>query len=156
MNLSEIVCNFQSEDECVAYFEKMRWPSGVECLACESKRISHIRTTNKTGRVRRLLECLECGKQFSATCHTIFHDSHIPLGKWFLAIELLSQAKKGMSSAQVGRTIGVSTKTAWHMTHRIRESMVLALGNYQLQGVVEVDETYLGGKPRKDLKTGWG
>jgi transposase-like protein len=154
MNLSDLARDFQSEDECIAYFEKMRWPSGAECLACESKRISHITTTGKTKKIRRLLECLECGKQFSATCNTVFHDSHIPLRKWFLAIQLLSQAKKGMSSSQIGRTIGVSYKTAWHMTHRIREAMDAALGNYQLQGTVEIDETYIGGKPRKDLKTG--
>src|SRR4051812_6467527 len=104
MNLSDLARDFQTEDECIDYFEKMRWPSGVECLACESKRISHIATHGKTKKARRVLQCLECGKQFSATCNTVFHDSHIPLRKWFLAIQLLSQSKKGMSSCQISRT----------------------------------------------------
>jgi transposase-like protein len=154
MNLTDLGRTFQTDDECIDYFERMRWPSGVQCLACESKRISHITSHGKTGKPRRVLQCLECGKQFTATCNTLFHDSHVPLRKWFLAIALMTQAKKGISSNQVGRTIGVSYKTAWHMTHRIREAMIEALGSYQLQGTVEIDETYLGGKPRKDLKTG--
>ena len=94
-------------------------------------------------------ECRGCGYQFTVTAGTIMNDSHLPLRKWFLAIYLMCDSKKGMSANQLKRTLGVSYKTAWYLCHRIREAM----GNDQLSGptlvgVVEVDETYVGGKRR--------
>jgi transposase-like protein len=94
----------------------------------------------------RIYQCLEkeCGKQFSATSGTIFNDSHLPLTKWFLAIALICEAKKGMSACQLQRHLGVNYRTAWYLAHRIREAM--KEGDFQLSGEVEADETYVGGK----------
>ena len=94
-------------------------------------------------------ECKSCGYQFSVMSGTIMHDSHLPLRKWFLAIYLMCESKKGISANQMKRTLGVAYKTAWYLCHRIREAM----GNDQLSGptlvgVVEVDETFVGGKAR--------
>ncbi len=97
----------------------------------------------------RIYQCLEkeCGKQFSATSGTIFNDSHLPLTKWFLAIAMICEAKKGMSACQLQRHLGVNYRTAWYLAHRIREAMQ---EGGLLTGVVEADETYLTPKkPRK-------
>jgi transposase-like protein len=106
------------------------------------------RTAGKNKRVR-IYQCLEkeCGKQFSATSGTIFNDTHLPLTKWFMAIALICEAKKGMSAKQLERHLGVNYRTAWHLAHRIREAMQ---EGGMLTGVVEADETYLTPKkPRK-------
>src|SRR2546421_1844931 len=89
----------------------------------------------------RIYQCLACGKQFSATSGTIFNDTHLPLTKWFLAIAMICEAKKGMSANQLKRHLGVNYRTAWHLCHRIREAM--QDGGDLLTGIVETDETYL-------------
>jgi transposase-like protein len=96
---------------------------------------------------------LACGKQFSATSGTIFNDTHLPLTKWFMAIAMICEAKKGMSALQLQRHLGVNYRTAWHLAHRIREAMqdgsLLSGEVTVLTGVVEADETYVGGKVRR-------
>ena len=122
-------------------------------MKCQSKRIS--RTTaqgrmrkGKRGPDRILYDCAACRYQFSVKTGTLFHDSHVPLTKWFMAIAVICQAKKGVSANQVGRMIGVSTKTAWYLCHRVREAM--KTGDLPLlSGTVEIDETYVGGKQRR-------
>src|SRR5215469_3374400 len=98
----------------------------------------------------RLFQCALCKFQFSATTGTLFHDSHLPLTKWFAAISLMSDAKKGISANQLGRHIGMTYKTAWYVAHRIREAMReakdLQLGDPDT--TVEIDEAYIGGSLR--------
>jgi transposase-like protein len=150
MRMIDVSRKFTTDDKCLDYLEQMRWPSGVCCVHCGVLNVSKItRTTGKNKRVR-IYQCLEkeCGKQFSATSGTIFNDTHLPLTKWFLAIAMICEAKKGMSALQLQRHLGVNYRTAWHLCHRIREAM--QDGGDLLTGVVEADETYLTPKkPRK-------
>lgn len=115
---------------------------------CGCDRISRItRKTPSKNRRAQLYQCLErtCKPQFSVTSGTIFHDSRIPLTKWFLAASLVMDAKKGMSAKQLQRHLGLkSYQTAWHMVHRIREAMA-PTERTKLDGVVAIDESYLGG-----------
>ncbi len=152
MKLIDVHKQFQTEDQCLDYIEKMRWPNGeMCCVHCgEIGRVSKItRETGKNKRTR-IYQCLACGKQFSATSGTIFNDTHLPLTKWFLAIALICEAKKGVSAKQLERHLGVNYRTAWHLAHRIREAM--QEGASLLTGVVEVDETYVGGKVKRKGK----
>ena|ERR1700739_1328291 len=147
MNLIDVTRQFTSDDECLDYLERVRWPSGMACIACGSVNISRITRESKTkNRRTRLYQCLEkeCKHQFSPTAGTIFHDSHLPLAKWFLAIALVVDAKKGMSANQMKRHLRVNYRTAWYLCHRIREAMKEPAGI--LSGTVEVDETYMGGR----------
>ena len=150
MNLLQVAKTFRTEDEALAYFIMTRWPSGVRCLACDNAKVYAITTKGKTGKKIHLYECGDCGLHFSATTGTLFHDSHLPLTKWFAAIALMCEAKKGVSANQVARHIGVSYKTAWHLCHRIRNAMS-EVETPKLGGpgkVVEVDETFIGGATR--------
>jgi len=150
MKLIDITKQFTTDDNCLDYIEKMRWPNGVCCIHCGVLNVSKI-TREKKGKNQRtrIYQCLEkeCGKQFSATSGTIFNDSHLPLTKWFLAIALICEAKKGMSACQLQRHLGVNYRTAWYLAHRIREAMQEGT---LLGGVVEADETFL--RPRKPRK----
>ena len=157
MNLHDVAKTFASEDEAVEHLIRARWPDGIHCVACDSTRISRVRSLGKTGKVRRILECLECGWQFTATSGTLFHDSHLPLQKWFMAIALICEAKKSTSALQLSRHLGIQHKTAWYLNHRIREAMQekdpKPLGG---EGqVVEIDEVNIGGKKRNQgIKAG--
>lgn len=148
-----------TEEQCLAFLETLRWPEGVRCLACDHDKVSKFvakgrpRINRKGEEVRspdrHLYQCLnpECGHQFTATTGTIFNDSHLPLQKWMLATAVICNAKKGVSAKQLQRDIAVSYKTAWYLSHRIREAM--AVGNFdkpKLTGTVEIDETFIGGK----------
>ncbi|HEU0047171.1 MAG TPA: IS1595 family transposase [Nitrososphaera sp.] len=157
MNLIDVTKTFSTEDQCLDFLEKMRWPTGVRCLACESTKLSLItrtvdstktRSEKKQNKRTRLYACLECGKRFTPTVGTIFHSSHLPLTKWFMALAIVMDAKKGMSANQLKQHLGIgSYRTAWYMVHRIRKAMVeLSLG--KLSGIVELDETYVGGKQK--------
>jgi transposase-like protein len=156
MKLIDVTRQFQTDDDCLDYIEKMRWPDGqIGCVHCgEVGRVSRITREAKGKNKRtRLFQCLACGKQFSATSGTIFNDTHLPLTKWFMAIALICEAKKGMSALQLRRHLGVNYRTAWHLCHRIREAMqeggLLGGEVTLLTGVVETDETYVGGKVRR-------
>lgn len=142
MDLPRLIERFGSEDKCHAYLEALRWPEGVECPRCSGTSISRIEK-------RRQFECNDesCRYQFSVRVGTIFESSHLPLWKWFLAIYLIGESKKGISAKQLERTLGVSYKTAWFLGHRIRAAMQED-SPIPLRGIVEVDETYVGGKPR--------
>jgi transposase-like protein len=157
MNLLNVTRKFKSEDEALDYLIRARWPEGVRCLGCDYDKVYSIATKGKTGKPCRLFECAECGLHFSATTGTLFHDSHLPLTKWFMAMALMAEAKKGVSALQVSRHIGVAYKTAWHLCHRIRKAME-ELNASPLGGwgqVLEIDETFLGGKKhRKGVKAG--
>ncbi len=140
MNLPKLIERFGSEDKCRAYLEELRWPDGVECPRCDAKTISTIAERNQ-------YECSKCRYQFSVTAGTIMHDSHLPLWKWFLAIYLITESKKGISAKQLQRMLAVSYKTAWYLSHRIRDAMGDA-DEKPLRGIIEADETWHGGKRR--------
>jgi len=131
-------------------------------VACNHHQCWSIEAKNKTGGPRRLFQCAACRLQFSPLAGTLFHDSHLPLSKWFAAISLMCDAKKGISANQLQRHIDVTYKTAWYVAHRIREGMReardLQLGDKGT--TVEIDEAYIGGQLRhrgsklaKDAKT---
>ena len=141
MNLVELVKDFADESKCRAYIEKLRWPDGVRCPACQSEKLSRIAA-------RHQFDCDSCRYQFSATAGTIFHDTHLPLWKWFLATYLLCESKKGMSANQLKRMLNITYKTAWYLSHRIRTAMLETMPD-KLNGIVEMDETYVGGKARR-------
>jgi transposase-like protein len=148
MNLIDVVRELGTEEEGFAFFERMRWPDGVvRCTTCGNDHISRITRKSTTKNVRKnLYQCLEptCKQQFSVTSGTIFHDTRIPLAKWFMAISLIMDAKKGISAKQLQEHLGLgSYQTAWHMTHRIRKAMV-DTNPTPMSGTVEIDETYIG------------
>src|SRR5580698_3589785 len=146
MNLIDVVTELGTDEQCLAYLEKMRWPDGVRCPVCGNAQISRITRKSATKNVRKsLYQCLEptCKQQFSATSGTIFNDSHLPLNKWFMALAIVVDAKKGMSANQLKEHLGIgSYRTAWYMAHRIRKAME-DNGGAGLKGIVEVDETYI-------------
>ena len=137
MNLIKLLDEFDSDGDCRTYLERLRWPNGVACPECGDMSISRITTRNQ-------YDCNSCRNRFSVTSGTIMHDSKLPLKKWILAIYMVVEAKKSISSRQLGRTIGVTSKTAWFLTQRIREA--LRTPDALLSGIIEVDETYIGGK----------
>jgi transposase-like protein len=145
MTLPKLMEDFDTDLECRDVLASLRWPDGVKCLRCGSDKISRIKT-------RKQFDCDACRYRFSVTTGTIFHDSHLPLPKWFMAILLMCEAKKGISANQMKRTLGVAMKTAWYLCHRIREAMMDASPE-PLSGTVEVDETYIGGR-RKGIGRG--
>src|SRR6266542_1438572 len=138
MDLMRLMAQFDTSDECRKYLEGLRWRDGVKCPRCRSGKISRIRERNQ-------FDCDSCRYQFSVTAGSIFHDSHLPLPKWFAAVYLMCEARKGVSANQLKRTLGVSYKTAWYLCHRIRSALVDESGEL-LRGIVEADETYVGGK----------
>lgn len=140
MNLMRLIEEFDSEDKCRDLLVDLRWPDGVRCPRCDHDGISNIYS-------RALFECQSCSYQFSATVGTMFEDTHLPLRKWFIAAYLMIEGRKGVSSNQLKRTIDVSYKTAWHLTHRIRAAMQGAYPQ-PLKGMIEIDETYTGGKTK--------
>ena len=140
MNLPQLVDEFGSEERCRAYLESLRWPQGVSCLRCGSRKVSRIVS-------RGQFDCDSCRYQFSVRVGTVLHDSHLPLWKWLLAAYMMVEAKKGVSANQLKRTLKVSYKTSWYLCHRIRAAMPDAAPE-MLTGIVEIDETYVGGKAK--------
>ena len=152
MNVVEIMERFPDQESCMRHLEKVRWGDKVICPRCESEHVGR-RNEVERGRIGRW-NCYDCRATFKATDDTIFHSTKTPLQKWFLAITLMANAKKSLSSFQLGRDIGVAQKTCWRIMMAIRTEM--AIGNPVLEGIVEADETYIGGKKRKnyDRETG--
>src|ERR1051325_6201638 len=151
--------HFKDADKAREYLESVRWPNGPICPHCASVSKDHYRLEGKAHRVG-LLKCKDCREQFSVTVGTVFERSKIALNVWLQAVYLLCSSKKGMSSHQLHRILGVTYKTAWFMTHRIREAMTTgALGPIGGSGkIVEADETYFGtesGKSRKSLRSSY-
>ncbi len=150
INLIDFFNRFSTEQVCRDYLEKARWDDEIACPKCGV--IGNI-YKYKDG---KLFKCGACRKQFTVRVGTIFEDSKIPLQKWFLAIYLATSLKKGISSIQLSKYIGITQKSAWFMLHRIRHA--IESGNFdkpQLSGDVEIDETYVGGK-RRGSKRGRG
>ncbi len=140
MNLVDINTLFGTEDKCRELLVRLRFPEGPRCLRCKGP-VALLETE------KHLFYCKDCDYQFSVTSGTVFNDSHLPLGKWFLTTHLLCEAKKGMSACQIQRTVGMSYKTAWYLCHRIRHAMAQT-DKPMLDGKVEMDVTYVGGQMR--------
>jgi len=147
MTLNDLTHMYSTDEQCRALLKKLRWPYGVECLRCKSKQIFELSEYAK-------FECGECHYQFSVTTQTIFHDTHLPLETWLMAVLLLVEARKGISANQIKRTLSIgSYKTAWYLCHRIRAAMNEVQERSMLDGTVEMDETYVGGKQHRGK--GW-
>jgi len=137
---------YHDKDKAREHLEAIRWPNGPVCPHCGVVGTAYA-ITGKSARPG-LYECKDCLKQFSVTVGTVFERSKVPLNKWLLATHLMTSSKKGVSSHQIHRSLGVTYKTAWFMTHRIREAMkdmsTGSLGGEGTSGIVEADETYFG------------
>lgn len=129
--------------------EGLRWPNGPICPRCGAEGYALKPKAESKSPVRPgVYKCRKCRKQFTVTVGTIFEDSHIPISKWLLTIHLMCASKKGISAHQIHRMLGVSYKSAWFMCHRVRYAMTRPPLVDKLVGIVEADETFIGGKPR--------
>lgn len=148
LNLTDLARLYNKEDTVRELFERLRWPDGPICLHCKSKEIYRLESKldSKSPGRKGLLKCKKCRRQFTVTVNTIFEGSHVPLNKWLMAIHLFCASKKGMSAHQLHRMLGITYKTAWFMAHRIRYAITQPPLADKLKGIVEADETYVGGK----------
>jgi transposase-like protein len=139
MNIIQIYKNFPTQEDCIQHIENIRWHGNPLCPYCKSEKHSLLPKEKR-------YHCNNCNTSYSVTVGTIFHDTKLPLQKWFLAISIILNAKKGVASRQLARDIEVTKDTAWRMQMQIRKAM----GQHKelLEGIVEMDETYVGGKPR--------
>jgi transposase-like protein len=140
MNIIEIYKRFPTEKDCILHLETVRWRGKPICPYCKSDRITPRPLEQRH-------HCNACNTTFSVTVATIFHHTHLDLQKWFLAVSLILNAKKGISSRQLARDIRVTKDTAWSMQMRVRDAMIEQ--GELFSGIIEMDETYIGGKPRK-------
>ena len=140
MDLIEIFNKFPTQKDCIKHLEKIKWDNSPVCPYCYSTNSTKMPKENRH-------HCNACNTHYSVIVDTIFHDTRLPLQKWFLAFSLILNAKKGISSRQLARDIKVHRNTAWSMQQRIANAMTDD-GKW-IKGIVEMDETYIGGKPRK-------
>jgi transposase-like protein len=136
MNIIEVYKKYPTQVDCIKHLEKVRWNNEPMCPYCYSKSATPIIGENR-------FHCNNCNTSFSVTVGTIFHNTKLPLQKWFLAVSLIVNAKKGIAARQLGRDIQVTKDTAWRMLMQVKRAMH-EYGDL-LQGIVEADETYVGG-----------
>ncbi len=152
MQILELFKTFQTQEQAVDHLERVRWHGHPICPYCKSEKVCRHASGDRAG---QRWQCQKCTRAFSVTVGTIFHGTHIPLKSWFLVLALMLNAKKSASSCQIARDLGMRQATVWTMMHRARTAM---LGDAEqetlLHGIVEADETYVGGKPRKGNKKG--
>ena len=144
--LFDLLTFFNDEQVCRDYLANIRWSGEPVCPYCKANHV--FKFSNG-----KMFKCGECKKQFSVRVGTIFEDSKIPLQKWFAAIYLISSHKKGISSLQLHRDLGITQKTAWFMLHRVRHGYGLKPSEEKLTGIVEADETFIGGKEKNKHKS---
>lgn len=144
MTFFDFMTKFPTEQSCIEHYLKIRYPKGVHCNHCGSPKV--YQRNNKP----KLFNCPNCMNTFSPFKDTIFEKSSTDLRKWFFAIHLFLNGKKGISALQLQREIGVTYKTAWRMLQQIRKAMGNAEHEEFYNTIIEMDETYVGGKPRKD------
>jgi transposase-like protein len=146
MNIISITKKYGTRAKCYRYLEKLRWGRGKPvCPYCGSKKSVRLKAESFRH------HCYICHKSFSVTVGTIFEDSRLPLPKWFVILGLITNAKLGISAKEIQRNIGTTYKTAWYSAMRVRCAMIDQC-NIELENIVEMDETYVGGKPRKRNK----
>src|SRR2546421_9832464 len=133
---------FTNEAAAVAYMEKDRWRNEVTCPLCGADTVHKMGGETQAG----MWVCYACKGKFTVRTGTVFERSHIPLHKWLLAIELMASSKKGIAAHQLHRMLGITYKSAWFMAHRLRYAMQQPPLVGKLTGVIEADETYIGGK----------
>src|SRR5256885_747432 len=139
-DLTDLMSRSGDDQKCRNYLEHLRWKDGIRCPKCSGDKVSSI-----LKRDQHNCDTESCGYQFSVTAGTIFHDTHLALTKWFLATYIMCQSRKGVSANQLKRMLGINYRTAWYLCHRIRHA-VEQVTTPKLDGTVEVDETYVGGK----------
>jgi transposase-like protein len=144
MNLLTIFSRYPDQEACIEHLEKVRWGAAATCPHCGSDAVARKSESERVGR----WNCHACNSSFNVLSGTIFEKTRIPLQKWFLAIGILVNAKKSVSSCQLARDLDMNQKSAWYMQQRIRAAMLTNQGEL-LQGIVEADETYIGGKRRR-------
>lgn len=130
---------FQTEEACFRHLQKLRWPDGFRCPACGHTQAYFMKK-------RKVFQCANCRHQTSLTTHTIFHKTHTPLKKWFWAVFLVGSDKRGCSAQRLSKLIGVSYPTAWLMIHKIRNAMKNRDARYKLRHLIEMDDSFFGGK----------
>ena len=136
LSLLEFADRFPDEETATAELERLRWPQGVKCPYCGSDRVGKLKTRN-------LFQCYGCDKQFNVRTDTPMYRSRIPLRKWLIAMYVVMMSRKGISSIELSKVLGIRQTSAWFLLHRLREMM--GKQDVKLEGMVEVDETYLGG-----------
>jgi hypothetical protein len=152
LTLIQIAQRFSTEDAARAYFEKLRWPNGPVCAHCgnaDQDRIYKV-TANPEKKIRAgLYKCGECRQGFTVTVGTVCEDSHIPLNKWLIGFYMMCASKTQVSALQLQRQLEIgSYRSAWFMCHRIRFALQDVIPADKLDGTVEADETYIGGKEK--------
>jgi transposase-like protein len=148
MNPRQFKRRFRTERDCLRYLIKRKWPDGFCCPRCDNDHAYLIES-------RKLYQCTRCRHQTSVTAHTIFHKTRKPLRDWFWAIFLVATRTTGSSARQLQHDLGLSYQTAWTWCHKIRKAMEDRDTRYNLRGMVELDDTYIGGK-KKPGKRGRG
>jgi transposase-like protein len=143
MDITEIFELYPTQTDCIAHLEEVRWHGKPRCVYCHSTNVTPAPKEQRH-------HCNNCNTTFSVTVGTIFHHTHLPLQKWFLAVTLVLNAKKGLSSRQLSRDLKVNKDTAWRIGMQIRKAMREQEQRNLLTGLVEMDEAYIGGKPRKN------
>lgn len=144
MELLEITKKLNTQRRCIHYLEQLRWHGKIQCVYCTSNKITSVRKELR-------YHCNGCNKSFSVLVGTIFEASNLPLPKWFIAISLVMNAKKGISSRQLARHISVTKDTAWYVQKRLQSAMKNK-ENKLLKGLIEADETYIGGNVKNRSK----
>lgn len=140
MNIIEVYKRFPTQEDCIVYLEKVKWKEKARCPYCSSINASKMRNELR-------YHCNNCNTSYSVTVGTIFHKTKVDLQKWFLAISIILNARKGVSARQLARRIGVNKNTAWYMGIRIRKAMIE--DRDLLNGFIEIEETYINDKSRK-------
>ncbi len=157
INLASLASHFSDERAAYELVESIRWPDGPVCPHCgvidEAYPIKPQKTRQGKVSQRKLWKCKACKKQFTVTVGTIFERSHIPLNKWLLGVHLMCSGKNGVSAHELHRDLGISYQSAWFMAHRVRHAMERPPLSNKFFGIVEADETWVGG-PRRYKKHG--
>ncbi|MDR3572029.1 MAG: IS1595 family transposase [Candidatus Pacebacteria bacterium] len=150
MNISELFETFKTQEQAIDYLEGVRWHGKPICPYCNSESVGRHASGDRAG---HRWQCRDCTRAFSVTVGTLFHGTHVPLRNWFLVLALMLNAKKSASAYQIARDVGMRRPTVWSMMHRVRTAMAEDPTQEKLLfGIVEADETYVGGKPRKGNK----